>query len=80
MLSDGTGTRHGRSAASASHLECCTVIDAETMANDSYVTNMPCRPGERVALEPALAQMLAQHLHDSAVGRDAIIDRRVDAR
>ena len=35
MLSEGTGSRHGRLSASSSHLVCCTVIDALTMANDS---------------------------------------------
>ena len=35
MFSDAMGARHGNRAASASHLECCTVIDADTIAKDS---------------------------------------------
>ena len=35
MLSDATGARQGRLIASWSHFVCCTVIDAETIANAS---------------------------------------------
>ena len=35
MLSDGIGCRQGSSIASCSHFECCTVIDAETIAKAS---------------------------------------------
>ena len=38
MFNDAIGARHASRSASASHLECCTVIDAEIIANDSYVT------------------------------------------
>jgi hypothetical protein len=38
MLSEGTDARQGSLIPSSSHLMCCTVIEAETMANDSYVT------------------------------------------
>ena len=44
MLRLGTLARHGRSSASSSHLACCTVCEALTIANASYVANMPCRP------------------------------------
>ena len=30
-------------------------------------------PGEQIAFEPALAEMLAQHLHHAPVGRDVIV-------
>ena len=30
--------------------------------------------GEQIAFEPALAQMLAQHLHDAAVGAEIDVD------
>src|SRR6185312_17542715 len=33
----------------------------------------PVPPGEQVALEPALAAVLAQHLHDAAVGGDVVV-------
>ncbi len=35
MLSEAIGARHGSRSASCSHLACCTVIDAETIANAS---------------------------------------------
>ncbi len=35
MLSDDTGTRHRSRAASCSHLACCTVIEADTIAKAS---------------------------------------------
>ena len=35
MFSDATGARHGRFTASWSHLVCCTVMDADTMAKAS---------------------------------------------
>src|SRR5690348_10839437 len=43
-FSDETGARHVRSRAASSHLECCTVIDADTMANASYEAKRPWRP------------------------------------
>ena len=47
MFSDETGARHVRSRAASSHLVCCTVIDADTMANASYEANRPWRPVSR---------------------------------
>ena len=43
-FSDGTDARHGSSWACCSHFTCCTAIEAETIANASYVANTPCRP------------------------------------
>jgi len=34
-LREGTGRRHPRSSLASSHLVCCTVIDADTMAKAS---------------------------------------------
>ena len=46
-FSEATGARQSRSRASCSHFACCTVIDAETIANASYVANSPWRPVRR---------------------------------
>ena len=46
-LSEDTGARHGSFCACWSHLTCWTAIDADTMANASYVANTPCRPLRR---------------------------------
>ncbi len=47
MFNDATGARQDRSRATSSHLVCCTVIDADTIANASYDANSPCRPVSR---------------------------------
>src|SRR5665647_202784 len=44
MLRLDTLARHGRTAASWSHLACCTVCEADTIENASYVANSPWRP------------------------------------
>jgi hypothetical protein len=33
----------------------------------------PMPPGQQVALQPALAEVLAEHLHDAAVGRQVVV-------
>ena len=33
-------------------------------------------PGEQIAFEPALAHVLAEHLHDAAVGREMLVGRQ----
>ena len=66
MLRLGTLARQGRCSASSSHLACWTVWEALTIAKASYVANMPCRPVKRVALEPAVAVVLGEHLHHPA--------------
>ncbi len=37
-------------------------------------------PGEQISFEPALAQVLAEHLHHPAVGRDMVVGRQDLAR
>ena len=44
MLRLGTLARQSSLLASCSHLLCCTVIEALTIANASYVAKRPCRP------------------------------------
>ena len=44
MLRLGTFARQSSLLASCSHLLCCTVIDALTIANASYVAKSPWRP------------------------------------
>ena len=34
----------------------------------------PVAPGEKISLQPALASMLAQHLHHASLGREELID------
>ena len=41
MLSEAIGARQSSALASVSHLACCTVIDADTMAKASYVAKRP---------------------------------------
>ena len=57
-------------------MECCTVIDARDHRERLVGHEHPVPASEQIALEPALAEMLAQHLHHSAVGGDVIVDRR----
>ena len=40
----GTAARQGRRSDSSSHLLCCTVCEALTIAKASYVANSPWRP------------------------------------
>ena len=45
--------------------------------NESFVAGEePVAAGEQIAFEPALAHVLAQHFHDSAVRRNAIVRRQ----
>src|SRR5688500_7048837 len=46
-LSDDTSARQDSSWACWSHFTCWTAMDADTMANASYVANIPCRPLSR---------------------------------
>ena len=32
-------------------------------------------PGQQVTLQPAFAQVLAEHLHDTTVRREVLVDR-----
>src|SRR6476620_5266517 len=59
MLSDAIGSRQGSRVASSSHLVCCTTMAAR----------------QQVALQPALTQMLAEHLQHPAIRREMVVQR-----
>ena len=62
------------SGAASSHLVCCTSHRGRDHRERLVGGEQPVAAGQHVALEPALAEVLAQHLHHPAVGRDVVVD------
>ena len=74
MLSEATGSRQGSSSGLLQPLGVLHRHRGRDHRERLVGREQPVAAGEQVALEPALAVVLAEHLHHAAVGRDVVVD------
>ena len=72
-MSEAIGRRHGMSRGHLQPLRVLVEHRVDDVDEGLVAVEEAVPAGEQVALEPALAQVLGQHLHHPAVGREVLV-------
>ena len=78
-MSDAIGRRHGMLARDLQPLGVLVEHRVDDVDERLVAVEEPVPAGQQVALEPALAQVLAEDLHHAAVGREVLVAGRISA-